>query len=542
MNIQTIIIAVIILIILAIVVYDMKRNKNRTKEFLIKQEKERKEHSGIIKLARERAKKSGDFQEDIGKGIQIDEEETFFSEKDWHTVLHIASLSRDSIKNSKNSEEERQHKNSFGMMMIAMRENGKLKNLDKDSYEALVKWGAHLIRTIKLYEIYDNNKTDRYLEHLDSEKNAANKNKETIVKDNKENSNDNASKCKLLFKELKGIDFNKIGYNSFDNKNMQSFIESDTDGNWHFASGQMIMIIKNFSINNFNLALDELLNKNKIDRKDLKKKGDIDYWEGNGFDIETPGIMNGTKLIIITNENISRSDTLGFKETDLTNKKHDLNWIKGIKIFDGSNVLKKDRTLLQAINVPLFFNEDESEYILIPVTTLTVAKKLIDEIIKNNGGKNNCKEASFEGWNYLHNCNNFSIGYLPKVMMIRINKITVEDTETSNINEFDPYWIDLVNKRANSMPLNSDATKLSIGMSLEELAQDHANEYKSNEYRIPDDNRIGVAKDRLDGFYSIQGHLQKTGTKEQNFHLEASLKGAMIYASSLNINIDNYDI
>ena len=56
----------------------------------------------------------------------------------------------------------------------------------------------------------------------------------------------------------------------------------------------------------------------------------------------------------------------------------------------------------------------------------------------------------------------------------------------------------------------------------------------------PADKRIEVAIDRVEGFFSLKEYLTNNGSKAQKFHLDASLKGALIYATTLGVNIDEY--
>ena len=63
-------------------------------------------------------------------------------------------------------------------------------------------------------------------------------------------------------------------------------------------------------------------------------------------------------------------------------------------------------------------------------------------------------------------------------------------------------------------------------------------EYKNNEFRVPKEDREEVALGRLQGLKSIRDYIQTKGTNAQKFHLDASIKGAALYASSLGIDID----
>lgn len=118
-------------------------------------------------------------------------------------------------------------------------------------------------------------------------------------------------------------------------------------------------------------------------------------------------------------------------------------------------------------------------------------------------------------------------------------KKKVSKSKKRVITDDEQYWIDLVDGRVNVMPLNSDATDLSFGCGgVDGLGMMHFDEYKSNESRVPEDKREEVALDRLEGFSGIRDYIQSEGSKEQKFHLDASIKGASLYASSLGINVE----
>ena len=73
---------------------------------------------------------------------------------------------------------------------------------------------------------------------------------------------------------------------------------------------------------------------------------------------------------------------------------------------------------------------------------------------------------------------------------------------------------------------------------IDSLGKGHFKEYKVNEYKIPEENREKVALTRVHGLLSIGDYIKSSGSKEQRFHYESSLKGALLYATSLGINID----
>jgi len=103
------------------------------------------------------------------------------------------------------------------------------------------------------------------------------------------------------------------------------------------------------------------------------------------------------------------------------------------------------------------------------------------------------------------------------------------------------YWIKIINVRVESMPLNSDATKLkTLGVGVDDLGKMHYDEYKTNEPNVPQNKRKEVALNRIEGFFSIRDLIQNRYSKEHKFHLDASIKGALLYALSLGLNVAEY--
>jgi len=103
-------------------------------------------------------------------------------------------------------------------------------------------------------------------------------------------------------------------------------------------------------------------------------------------------------------------------------------------------------------------------------------------------------------------------------------------------------WIVLINNRVKAMPLNSDATEMTFGGGVNELADMHFEEYKSGESEVPENKRGEVALDRIEGLLSIKDVIENNYSNEHKFHLNASIKGALRYASSLGLNVDQYDL
>ena len=121
-----------------------------------------------------------------------------------------------------------------------------------------------------------------------------------------------------------------------------------------------------------------------------------------------------------------------------------------------------------------------------------------------------------------------------------------QSTSSANNKEFNSPWLDVVNGRVNVMPLTSNKTELvkrlygRTGMGVKELGIMHFGEYVENQSKIPEHRRENVALNRVKGFNSIRDHIYEQGTREQKFHLDASIIGAEMFAESTGINIKNY--
>jgi hypothetical protein len=132
-------------------------------------------------------------------------------------------------------------------------------------------------------------------------------------------------------------------------------------------------------------------------------------------------------------------------------------------------------------------------------------------------------------------------GFLSKEQQIEKikKKTTPKPKKKMVITDDQQHWIKLVDMRVNAMPLDFIER---IGDTVDRLGKSHASEYKSNEFRVPEDVREEVALDRVEGLSSIRDYIQSEGSKAQKFHLDASIKGALLYATSLGVNIDKYKI
>ena len=185
----------------------------------------------------------------------------------------------------------------------------------------------------------------------------------------------------ILFKNLKGIEFNKIS-TDVDTSSPDKLFYSDVDGKWYFTVMNFAMIFKAFSDNNFEKELNNLLKENSIKKNDFYEEGGIKMWNGNGFKIESPpkSSMNNLKMIMITNEEVVPK---GFEIDKLktTNLSSEVNLpdgydsiLNGIgNLYDGNKFLKSNNGSLGS-NIPLLFQDpkDKLHYILIGVPSLTI--------------------------------------------------------------------------------------------------------------------------------------------------------------------------
>ena len=109
----------------------------------------------------------------------------------------------------------------------------------------------------------------------------------------------NAPMAKFVFKNLRGIDFNNVLESS---SNSLNDVISDVNGNWYFSDEKMTMLMKSFTMDSANTALDDLLLFNNLYINDVKYNDEIKYWKGNGFNIEFPPANQGIRIIVVTIE------------------------------------------------------------------------------------------------------------------------------------------------------------------------------------------------------------------------------------------------
>jgi hypothetical protein len=179
----------------------------------------------------------------------------------------------------------------------------------------------------------------------------------------------------LLFPKLKAVDFHSIEFNS---SNPQEDIYSDVDGNWYYTQYPMVSITKSFTDLTFNQKISELLTANNFDQNNLKVRGQSSSWQEGNFTIQTNSTGNNLNTITITNDNYAHAEAITFKETDLTNKTYNLDWIIGFKIFDGDITTYQISAPIQGGNSggPLF--DDKGNFI--GINSSGINKKLADNV------------------------------------------------------------------------------------------------------------------------------------------------------------------
>jgi len=114
------------------------------------------------------------------------------------------------------------------------------------------------------------------------------------------------------------------------------------------------------------------------------------------------------------------------------------------------------------------------------------------------------------------------------------NNLFRKKTKGTELTDYQKHWLGLVDMRVKAT--NFDFIKRTY--TVDSFGQEHFNEYKANEHRVPKEEREEVATSRVNGLLSIQDYINKEGSEEQKFHHASSLKGAILYASSLGINFE----
>ena len=229
-----------------------------------------------------------------------------------------------------------------------------------------------------------------------------------------------------VYPKLKGIDFRAVKHGASGNSAAELFA-SDIDGDWHYTALQMTMLFKACSKGRIESELKLLLNQNEINFDDVIQKTEklAEHWKGDGFNIEHP-IIGGIDIIIITNENAVPQHFLTLHRTDLVPEIKLPTGYENIGIehvYDGSKFLKENQGNI-SLNIPLLFknNADNSHYIVIGVTSLSLAKRIIDDILEKNYG-NTVYYIEQGGWQYLYGNEFFQIGFVTRYSCVRINML-----------------------------------------------------------------------------------------------------------------------
>ena len=231
-----------------------------------------------------------------------------------------------------------------------------------------------------------------------------------------------------IYPNLKGIIFKDVVYDKILNETKPlKYLTQNIDENWYFGQGNMAMIFRSVKSTEKTKILKKLIEANNLKASEVfKTNSNINFWKGNGFKIEDAEIK-GQSILIITNEETFSEENLVLRDTKLATVIESPKWVRGIdKIFDGNSTTAENKNLSKFNNTPLFFNENDDENIIIPVSTYGIGKRIIDRVISDNGGKNNfdlIDNYKTDEWEYFHGGKIFSIGYLPKQSCIRINAL-----------------------------------------------------------------------------------------------------------------------
>ena len=231
-----------------------------------------------------------------------------------------------------------------------------------------------------------------------------------------------------IYPYLKGIAFKEVVYDKTLNEtNPLDYLTQNIDDNWYFGQGNMAMIFRSVNLSEKTRIIESLLEINNLKKTEIfysDSNPNIKFWKGNGFKIEDAEIK-GQSVIIITNEETFSEHNLAIRDTKLANVIASPKWLRGIdKIFDGNSITNENKSFLNFTNTPLLFNDNDIEYIIIPVSSYGIGKKIIDGVITNNGGESNfdlINNDKAKEWEYFHQGKIFVIGYLPQKSCIRIN-------------------------------------------------------------------------------------------------------------------------
>ena len=284
----------------------------------------------------------------------------------------------------------------------------------------------------------------------------------------------------ILFPGLKGVDLDKVEYNSTD---LGKSLLEDIDGRWYFTQKPMVMLIKTFSEELVQTELKKLLKANGLQNFDLTQ--DDQSWNVEVDNHSTVGnkstliFERNKNFIQIINSSMADTDSIELKETKLAPLKDDIEWIEGLKIYDGACFFKDNKDIFLVRNVPLFFSDDDLDYILIPcVPHLTIAKNIIDKILKMNGGVENHEKLEEKGgWRYVFGNANFLVGYIKDQELVRINRRSTKVLNLkqlyNNLNLISEQWAQILKSRSSWRTMSIE----NLNMSYWDMAMGHTEEY-----------------------------------------------------------------
>ena len=284
----------------------------------------------------------------------------------------------------------------------------------------------------------------------------------------------------ILFPGLKGVDLDKVEYNSTD---LGKSLLEDIDGRWYFTQKPMVMLIKTFSEELVQTELKKLLKANGLQNFDLTQ--DDQSWNVEVDNHSTVGnkstliFERNKNFIQIINSSMADTDSIELKETILAPLKDDIEWIEGLKIYDGAGFFKDNKDIFLVRNVPLFFSDDDLDYILIPcVPHLTIAKNIIDKILKMNGGVENHEKLEEKGgWRYVFGDANFLVGYIKDQELVRINRRSTKVLNLkqlyNNLNLISEQWAQILKSRSSWRTMSIE----NLNMSYWDMAMGHTEEY-----------------------------------------------------------------
>lgn len=336
---------------------------------------------------------------------------------------------------------------------------------------------------------------------------------------------------KLIFPKIKGLNYNEI-ITDFDN--LETALEDNINVKWHYSQYPLVCLVKSVSKNIFRDELENLLLVNNLNYLNFKLKNGVKSWS---FEVKSniPKLKNKSikytvemhestdyNLIFIINTSSVDTKSIELLETDLTSKKHKIDWANGLTVFDGQEVIKKDNSLFKAKNVPLLFHDDESEleYILIPhISHISHSKHIIESIIKNNGGPKKFKPKEIEGWSNLYDGENFTIGYVDKYKVVRLNKHRIIDSFEkleAELSQLSEAWNNIFNSRASFRSTSVENLKMSVL----DMSRAHTNEYieryeNGDNFNGMEDTlyRIDVINKFIQKFEKYFEYCMNSGTK-----------------------------